>query len=133
MQLLKPGLYAASTAAGEPPVLRGGRCACGYVFFPMQTYGCEKCGSTELVPVDLAGRGRLVASARVLLHARPDRQPPFVVISVRLDDGPVVRTLLAQDTEKVLAADTPMTASLVQVATTESGEPVADLRFSPAH
>lgn len=39
LDLLKPDLYGLG-AAGTPTLL-GGRCECGYVFFPMQTFGCE--------------------------------------------------------------------------------------------
>ena len=131
MQSLKPELYGPPQTTGDVPTLSGGRCRCGYTFFPMQTYGCERCGSTELAPVALAGHGRLVASARVLLHARPERQPPFVVVAVRLDDGPLVRALLAEDTEEQLPVDIAMTARMVPVGTTESGEPLVDLRFAP--
>ncbi|MCO5119709.1 MAG: zinc ribbon domain-containing protein [Burkholderiaceae bacterium] len=134
MQALKPELYALPEVGGEPPMLKGGRCGrCGYTFFPMQAYGCERCGSTELAPVSLVGHGRLVASARVLLHARPERQPPFVVVAVRLDDGPMVRTLLAQDTEEPLPVDTPMATCTVAAGQSESGEPLVDLRFAPEH
>jgi uncharacterized protein len=130
---LKPALYAASEGApGSAPRLFGGRCRCGYVFFPLQAYGCEKCGQNgdALTPASLPARGTLVASARVLVHARKDRQPPFVVVTVQLDDGPVVRTLLAEDTDTVLAIGTPMQACLVEVGRAESGEPIMDLRFA---
>jgi len=42
---LKP-LYAQGGSGSDDVVLHGGACECGYVFFPMQTYGCEKCGGT---------------------------------------------------------------------------------------
>ena len=60
-------------AVPDRPALVGGRCVCGYVFFPMQTYGCEKCGrfGNDLKEVRLSGRGRLLAFAQVHLHARP--------------------------------------------------------------
>src|SRR5262245_20452118 len=98
--LLKPALYAA--VPDGVPVLRGGRCRCGYVFFPMQTYGCERCGCAgdALTPAALAGRGRLVATARVHLHADPARPAPFTIGTIALDAGPVIRTLLI-DTDGV--------------------------------
>jgi uncharacterized OB-fold protein len=133
---LKPLLYTLPDEGGNGlPQLCGGHCQCGHVFFPMQTYGCEKCGSTgdALRPTLLPAQGTLVASARVLLHARKDRQPPFVVVSVRLDDGPVVRTLLAEDSEAVLPVGAAMHARLVEVGRAESGEPIVDLRFVQAH
>jgi len=56
-----------------------------------------------------------------------------VVVSVRLDDGPVVRTLLAEDSEAVLPVGAAMHARLVEVGRAESGEPIVDLRFVQAH
>jgi uncharacterized protein len=135
VQALKPALYSVpDEGPSAAPQLHGGRCSCGYVFFPHQTYGCEKCGKTgdALSPALLPARGTLVASARVLMHARKDRQPPFVVVSVQLDDGPVVRTLLADDTDAVLPIGTPMLARLIEVGRAESGEPIVDLRFALA-
>lgn len=136
MQALKPGLYTVpETGSAGIPQLRGGRCSCGHVFFPMQAYGCEVCGRTgeALQPALLEGRGRLVASARVLMHAAKDRTAPFVVASVRLEAGPVVRTLLAQDTTERLPIGRPLQACLVEVGRTEAGEAIVDLRFSPVN
>lgn len=131
-QALKPLLYTVPTDAGTPPALLGGRCRCGHVFFPMQGYGCEKCGATgdALQPAALPATGTLVASSRVLLHARKDREPPYVVVSVKLDDGPVVRTLLDEDTTDTIAIGTALRGRLMEVARTEAGAPVVDLRFA---
>jgi uncharacterized OB-fold protein len=133
MRALKPELYTIP-ASGETPALCGGTCACGYVFFPMQRYGCEKCGKTgdALTPTLLEGEGTLVASSRVLMHARKDRQAPFVVLSVKLKGGPVVRTLLAEDTDKFLPAGLRLKACLVEVDGPGDGEKRLDLRFAPA-
>jgi hypothetical protein len=133
MQVLKPDLYA-QPDGDAVPLLRGGRCRCGHVFFPMHAYGCEKCGATgdALQPAALPARGTLVASARVLMHARKDREPPFVVLSVRLDDGPVVRTLLDRDTQQTLPIGARMAGRLAEVGRSEAGAPLVDLRFATA-
>ena len=49
------------------PSLSGGECRCGYVFFPWQTYGCERCGLSgdALRPKRLTGKGTLRAKATV--------------------------------------------------------------------
>ncbi len=127
--LLKPELY--TLPAHGQPALRGGRCTCGHVFFPMQTYGCEACGATgeALAPALLSGRGRLVASARVMLHARKDREPPFTVVTVKLDDGPVLRTLLDCNPDAPLPVGQPLCATLTEV-TGPAGQAL-DLRFKP--
>jgi uncharacterized OB-fold protein len=77
--------------------LVGGKCRCGYVFFPMQLFGCEMCGRNgdDLTPVTLSGRGRVVSKAVVHIHADPRRPPPFAVAIVALEEGPQIRALLA--------------------------------------
>lgn len=132
VQALKPSLYTVPSDARNPPQLLGGRCRCGHVFFPMQTYGCEKCGAAgdALQPAELPATGTLVASSRVLMHARKDREPPYVVVSVRLDDGPVVRTLLDEDTAELIAIGAPMHGRLMEVGRSDAGTPLVDLRFA---
>jgi len=132
---LKPGLYsvAAIDRDGAPPRLKGGRCRCGHVFFPMQAYGCERCGShgDALTPCELSASGTLLAEATVHLHADKNRPAPFTIVKVALDDGPVIRTLLADDSAPVTPGQR-MTGRLVAVGQSESGETVLDLRFSRA-
>jgi len=128
--LLKPALFRAEGSDADPahPALLGGACECGYIFFPLQTYGCERCGRTALKPRVLSGRGRLIASARVHLHGAKTRPAPFTVGSIALEDGPIVRTLLA-DADAVQPGDR-MVTTLVQVADAEGVERL-DLRFTP--
>ena len=128
--LLKPNLYRAEGSDDDPahPALLGGMCTCGYVFFPMQNYGCERCGRTALSPRALSGRGELLASARVHLHGGKTRQAPFTVGSIALEDGPIVRTLLAGD-EVSLHPGAQMVTTLVPVIDAEGAERL-DLRFT---
>jgi uncharacterized OB-fold protein len=120
-QLLKPTLY---TSAGT---LLGGRCACGHVFFPWQTHGCEVCGrhGEELQPLALSGRGTLLSSTVVHFHADKVRSAPFTIGKVMLAEGPVVRTLLL-DADREIPPGTSMVGRLVPV-----GENGLDLRFAP--
>jgi len=129
--LLKPGLYrrAGSSARPDHPALLGGACACGYVFFPLQRYGCERCGGLDLEPRVLTGAGRLLAAARVHLHAGKGREAPFTVGSIKLDDGPIVRTLIEGD-ESQLRPGASMVTILAAVTDAE-GEERFDLRFAP--
>jgi uncharacterized OB-fold protein len=124
--LLKPALYAAGDAG---PILLGGRCACGYVFFPMQTFGCEKCGQhgDALRPMQLRGSGKLVSAAVVHLHTDKRRVVPFAVGTIALDDGPVVRTLLS-DIDLASHPQARVRAEFVTV-TQEDSSPALDLRF----
>jgi hypothetical protein len=128
--LLKPGLYRAEGSAARPdrPALLGGACAdCGYVFFPFQQYGCERCGSVDLQPRVLTGAGTLLAAARVHLHAGKNREAPFIVGSVALDEGPIVRTLVEDGDPPPHSGDRMATA--LASAADADGAPRLDLRF----
>jgi hypothetical protein len=131
VSLLKPTLYRSEGTADAPthPALLGGLCANGHVFFPLQHYGCERCGSVDLRLRPLAGVGRLLASARVHLHAGKGREAPFTVGAIQLDNGPIVRTLIVGDDDP-LAVGMRMAATLVAVVDAE-GRPCLDLRFEP--
>ncbi|SNS78796.1 Zn-ribbon domain-containing OB-fold protein [Sphingopyxis indica] len=125
-------LFAAQGTGALPdhPALNGGRCkACGYIFFPMQHYGCERCGSEELEPWLIGGRGRLVASAEVHVSMNPRRPAPYVVGSIATDDGAVVRSILEVPADADLAPGTVMTSRLVEETRPDKGP--FDLRFAP--
>lgn len=130
LPLLKPALYEAR--ADGSAVLKGGCCECGHVFFPMQQFGCERCGRSgeSLKPFALSGRGRLVTSSLVHMHADAKRQAPFVVGTIALDEGPVVRTLLTVASEPELgAAPLRVMAVLMPVKSGDEGGEYLDLRF----
>lgn len=127
--LLKPTLYA-RTDDDATPVLLGGRCECGHVFFPMQTFGCERCGKfgDALQSIPLRGRGTVRSAATVHVHADEKRPVPFVVGTIQLDDGPVIRTLLLDAPADRDARGTRVVGVLLPVST-EHGEQALDLRF----
>jgi uncharacterized protein len=129
--MLKSALYAPATSG--IPVLHGGRCVCGYTFFPMQTFGCERCGRTgdDLQPIELSGCGTLVATAAVYVHSDRRRPTPFVIGTVALDDGPVIRTLLTEAPPAHNKQSVRVAATLVPVESTEGGAAL-DLRFRTA-
>jgi len=131
LPLLKPALYqtAGTEVTPERPALLGGECACGYWFFPLQTYGCERCGSREIKPRALSGTGALLASAQVHRHAGKSREAPFTVCSVALDDGPVVRTLIVEGCGPLTVGQR-MGTTLAPVTDLE-GRAALDLRFEP--
>lgn len=96
----------------------------------MQHYGCEQCGADKewLKGYELRGTGTLLAAAMVHMHKGENRRAPFVVASVRLDEGPVVRTLLEHSPEQ----PTPAPGARVEafLASIESSaESGLDLRF----
>jgi uncharacterized OB-fold protein len=130
LPLLKPALY--ESRADGSAVLKGGCCECGYVFFPMQQFGCEQCGRSgeSLKPFALSGRGRLVASSLVHMHADTKREAPFVIGTIALDEGPVVRTLLTSISEPVIGtAPLRVMATLVPVKSGDEGGEFLDIRF----
>jgi uncharacterized OB-fold protein len=48
----------------------------------------------ELGATTVTSTGSVIGHATVHEHIRPEPPTPFVVVEVRLDDGPVVRSLL---------------------------------------
>ncbi len=102
--------------------LLGTRCSkCQHVAFPRQHYGCEKCGSLELVDIDLPARGTLTSFATVHLHQSKSISAPFVIGEIRLDAGPTIRLTLVEANDRDLRIGARMKGVLHQAA---------ELRFS---
>jgi uncharacterized OB-fold protein len=117
-------------ALPDTPALVGGKCAsCGHIFFPFQSYGCEKCGSHELASIQLSGCGKLICSAQVHMSANPAFPSPYVVGSIQTDDGAVVRAVLSVGADADLVPGTPMVTELVPETRPEQG--AYDIRFKP--
>lgn len=126
-----PELYSASPDG--IPKLNGGRCiACGYVFFPPQSYGCEICGASgdQLAPLALKGEGVLRSFATVHLYQGKGIEAPFTVGVILLDDGPAVRALLIQKTDAGLKIGDRMRTVLVGAVPDEGGAGANELRFT---
>ena len=129
--LRNAALYAEHGTGAYPhaPALRGVLCSCGHRAFPPQRQGCEVCGGhgDALADALFTGHGRLLSSATVHRHGKPFPPVPFTVVSVALDDGPVVRGLLAAASPAGLK---PGTLMLTVLETVNIGdEPLRDLRF----
>ncbi len=126
-----PQLYSASP--DSQPSLNCGRCrACGYVFFPPQSYGCESCGALpdQLERVTLAGSGILHSFATVHVYQGKGIEAPFTVGVIVLDGGPVVHSILTARTDEGLKAGDRMHSVLVPVGTDQSGNEIVELRFA---
>lgn len=126
-----PELYAADPI--PEPVLKGARCrACGYVFFPPQSYGCESCGAlpTELEPLNLRGRGALQSFATVHVHHGKGIEVPFTIGVIALDDGPIIRSVLAERTDQGLRIGDRMHSTLVAAGADDKGTDLVELRFT---
>lgn len=69
---------------------------CGLLAVPPEPIACERCGEpvASLHTTTIGAAGTVVGHAVVHQHGRPDPPTPFVVVEVRLDDGPIVKSLL---------------------------------------
>lgn len=113
------------------PALIGGEClSCGNVFFPMQRFGCERCGSVNLKERTLTGRAKVLTCAKVHEHRGPDRETPFTVAAVLLEDGPMVRALLDPATADATDIGDTVVTTLVPETRPNRGE--SDIRLTRA-
>ena len=113
--------------------LSGARCrACGHIFFPPQSYGCELCGASgdNLEPKPLKAEGLLNSFATVHLHQGKGIQAPFTVGLIVLDDGPAIRAVLTQKTDAGLKIGDRMRGVAVPAVDDESGSAADELRFA---
>jgi hypothetical protein len=77
------------------------------VYFPPLAIGCEACGAPEqqLRPIPVAAHGTIHSLAEVHLHQ--GKSPvPFTITEIQLDDGPLIRALLARDEHQARIGDT---------------------------
>jgi uncharacterized OB-fold protein len=113
------------------PTLRGTHCAgCGSTFFPPLRIGCEVCGATEdkIGDVRIAAAGVLYSVATVHLHADGDGALPFAVADVQLDEGPLIRGIMAEPAS-IDAIGRRVEARWAVVRTDGDGNEVVEPRF----
>jgi len=126
----QPTLYKLTDSPAELIRLKGGKCRCGYLFFPYHTYGCEKCGASAdaTQPFPLAARGILVSVAEVFRpHAR-GINPPYLIGTIELDVALRVQAILEGSKETLQIGQR---VSAVAVAGLDSkGREVLDCRFA---
>jgi uncharacterized protein len=98
------------------PTLFGTRDTAGNISFPFQTYGSESNGDhgPDLSRVELSGFGTVAATATVFRHAGATLDAPFTVASIVLDEGPLIRAVLADGSSGARRGDK------VRAATTET-------------
>ena len=131
-ELSHPDLY--RSAPGDSVELLGMTCSrCGYVAFPRQGYGCEKCGASgdALQDAVLSSAGTLASFATVHMHQAKTIAAPFVVGEIGLDAGPTVRATMVETTDDDLRIGARVTGRLFP-APTSSDAPAKklELRFS---
>lgn len=98
----QPDLYQSSARGVDLLAIRCN--VCGYVAFPRQHYGCEKCGATGTTLDDIVvpAQGRLASFATVHVHQAKSIAPPFVIGEIVLDAGPTLRTTMVESTDTAL-------------------------------
>src|SRR3954470_13258326 len=112
-ELSHPDLY--RTRDGGNVELLGMRCTeCGYVAFPRQRYGCEKCGAggSALTEIELQSSGTLVSFATVHMHLAKNIDAPSVIGEIEFDAGPTLRTTLVEANDECLEIGMPVSGRL---------------------
>lgn len=84
--LRHPALIELGTGSSAPR-LRVRRCSCGHVQFPLQTFGCERCGASaeQGAETSVPARGVLIGVATVFAHTK--LPTPYAVGRVLFEDG----------------------------------------------
>ena len=115
-------------AVPSAPAIVGVACnSCGAVAFPFQPFGCEKCGSSDVLQSRFDGTGRVLTTARVHLHADPNRPAPFTIAAVLLDNGVFVRGVVAEESAASIRIGDMVVTQLVPEIRPNRGED--DIRF----
>jgi hypothetical protein len=95
----QPTLYSADS---KVPSLAGTWCsACGRVYFPPLSLGCEVCGAgeRELRPVELEAAGVIHSHATV--YVQHGKFPaPFTIAEIQLYGGPLIRAVLRRESAR---------------------------------
>ncbi|WP_077213192.1 Zn-ribbon domain-containing OB-fold protein [Bacillus dakarensis] len=131
---LRPSVFSIRGTEELPdrPSLKGCQCKCGYVFFPRQYFGCESCGrfGDDIENIEMSGRGKIREFATVHRSQRKDLPAPYIVATIVLDAGVVIRGLLDVTDEKQLSIGQTVYSTLSSVGRDEDGREIVDLRFS---
>lgn len=131
-ELVHPDLYA---ARGGTVNLLGMTCGqCGYVAFPRQRNGCEKCGASgaALTDEELECRGTLVSYATVHMHQAKAIAAPFVIGEVKLDRGPTLRATMVEATDDDLNIGARVVGTLFPAPSIGEAPARLELRFRAA-
>jgi uncharacterized OB-fold protein len=130
-ELTHPELY---RGTGDSVELLGMKCShCGYVAFPRQRFGCEKCGAVgaALREVKLSSSGTLASYATVHMHQAKSISAPFVIGEVALDAGPTVRATMVESDDSAMQIGARVEGRLHPApAPADGGAQKLELRFS---
>lgn len=92
---IREGIFVIPEAAGQAPYLVGNRCRrCGNLFFPPRAV-CPACLRDDtLEPHPMGSQGTLETFS-IVFQAPPGFEAPYLLGFIRLDEGPVIFSLLA--------------------------------------
>lgn len=131
---LKPFLYSLEGTADLPnhPAIKGSKCPCGYIFFPRQNYGCEKCGrhGEEIENILMSGKGKIKQIATVHKSHLKELEAPFSVATIVLDSGCVIRALLDDGEDAHVFIGKTVYSTLKKIGIDDQGREIFDLRFT---
>ncbi len=131
-ELSHPDLY--RETAGDSVELLGIKCStCGFVAFPRQRYGCERCGAAgeALADVELSSDGTLASYATVHMHQAKTIAAPFVIGEIALDAGPTVRATMVEADDAAMRIGARVRGRLHPApAPPDGGAAKLELRFS---
>lgn len=101
--------------------------SCGHVWFPPASH-CPSCLSRDIAFREASGRGTLWSW--IVMHRQyfRDFPPPYVVLFVKLEEGPMIMSALASDVEpSALRCDLAVRAVFERLT-----QEVSILKFRPA-
>ena len=131
---IKEGLFHIPETSGDQPYLIGSKCRiCGYVSFPKRE-ACVKCralGTTEEIKLEMYGT---LQTFTVMQVGPPDFPPPYLMGYVKLDEGPVVFTLLTgcEVRDDALHIGQKMELVIDKVKQDNQGNEIIGWKFKPA-
>jgi len=129
----KKTVFTVPDSPTEKPSLLGGRCSCGYLFFPPHRFGCEACGAAPeaINIIEIETRGVLKSFAASHRQTRTDVPSPLIFGLVLLDIGLAVMTTIHVEDENKLAIGQRVHGLLVPCGQDDQGRTIVDCLFVP--
>jgi len=129
----KKTLFTVPESRTERPSLLGGRCSCGYLFFPPHRFGCEVCGAgpEAINIIEMAATGLLKTFAASHQQIRSDGHSPLIFGLVFLDNGLTILGAIDTDDEKKLHIGQRVHGVLAPCGLDDQGQTIVDCLFVP--
>jgi uncharacterized OB-fold protein len=113
--------------------LLGSQCGnCGETFFPARHF-CAACSSGDMAEVELASSGTV--ETYTIVHQQLTGSvmvPPYAIVRVALKGGPVVQTVMVQDSGAGVEIGDPVDIVALPISTTNDGSKVVSFAARPA-